>query len=131
MVQFYDTNNITLFPFHSTDPLAFPDGKPISTMSQPDTVIGNSVYVGLGSTILSGFRVGDGAVITPGTVVLRDVDDFEIVTGASTTHVAYRLPPDLRKSVKELAWWDWSDTKINANVSLLESNDVLGLLLLV
>lgn len=44
--------------------------------------IGRYVFVGAGSKILPGVVVGDGAVISAGSMVTKDVEDFEIVGGS-------------------------------------------------
>ncbi len=45
-------------------------------------VIGNDVWVGFNATILSGVKIGDGAVIGAGAVVTKDVPDYALVLGS-------------------------------------------------
>jgi|GEM_PF-1574489 len=45
------------------------------------TVIGNDAWIGCDAVIVAGVRIGDGAIIAAGTVVTRDVPDFEIHCG--------------------------------------------------
>jgi len=44
-------------------------------------VIGNDVWIGYNATILKGVRVGHGAIVSPGSLVLRDVEDGVTVAG--------------------------------------------------
>lgn len=44
-------------------------------------VIGDEVWIGYNATILKGVHIGDGAVIEPGAVVLRDVPPGATVAG--------------------------------------------------
>ena len=44
-------------------------------------MIGNDVWIGYGSTIMSGVKIGDGAVIAAGSLVVKDVDPYTIVGG--------------------------------------------------
>lgn len=44
-------------------------------------VIGSDVWVGSRSIILPGVSIGDGAIVGAGSVVTRDVSDWEIVAG--------------------------------------------------
>lgn len=43
--------------------------------------IGKYVFVGSGSKILAGVTIGSGALVAPGSIVRKDVGDFEIVSG--------------------------------------------------
>ena len=43
--------------------------------------IGNDVWLGYGSLILPGRRIGDGAVVAAGSVVSRDVPPYAVVGG--------------------------------------------------
>jgi len=59
--------------------------------------IGDDTWIGGNVTILPGCRrIGVGAVIGAGSVVTRDVGDFEIVVGNPARPVRERLSPDLR-----------------------------------
>lgn len=44
--------------------------------------IGTDVWIGGGSVVLSGVRIGDGAVVGAGSVVTKDVAPFSIVAGS-------------------------------------------------
>jgi acetyltransferase-like isoleucine patch superfamily enzyme len=51
-------------------------GYPISPVK-----IGKYTFIGAGSKILPGVSIGNGAIISAGSIVNRDVNDFEIVAG--------------------------------------------------
>lgn len=44
-------------------------------------IIGNNVFIGAGSTIIGGIKIGDNATIGAMTLVLKDVDENETVVG--------------------------------------------------
>jgi virginiamycin A acetyltransferase len=46
-----------------------------------DTVVGNDVWFGHGTTVMPGVRIGHGAIIGSGAVVTTDVPDYGIVGG--------------------------------------------------
>lgn len=52
--------------------------------------IGDDVWVGAGSTILSGVSVGTGAVIAAGSVVTKDVQPWTVVGGVPAKHIRGR-----------------------------------------
>ena len=43
--------------------------------------IGNDVWIGMGATIMSGIKIGNGAVIGAGSIVTKDVEPYTIVAG--------------------------------------------------
>jgi acetyltransferase-like isoleucine patch superfamily enzyme len=55
--------------------------------------IGNDVWIGCKATILQGVTVGDGAVISSGTVVNRNVKSYSVVAGVPMTKVGERTSP--------------------------------------
>jgi len=52
-----------------------------SGLSIKGTIIKDDVWIGANVTILDGITIGKGAVIAAGSVVTKDVGDFEIVGG--------------------------------------------------
>lgn len=44
-------------------------------------VIENDVWIGYGSIIVSGVRIGRGAIVAAGSIVLKDVEPYTIVAG--------------------------------------------------
>lgn len=71
--------------------------RPMRTQGfKPDdpVVIGNDVFIGAGSTILAGRKVGDGSIVAAGSVVTRDVPPGTVVGGNPARPVATRRPDD-------------------------------------
>lgn len=71
--------------FRSKDQLIRSQGH-----SEADIQIGNDVWVGFGAQILSGVRVGDGAVVAAGAVVTKDVEPYSIVAGVPAKVISQR-----------------------------------------
>jgi lipopolysaccharide transport system ATP-binding protein len=92
-----------------------------------DVTIGNDVWLAANVIIMLGVRIGDGAVVAGGSVVTRDVDDYELVAGNPARHVRYRFDPEQVALLKEARWWDWPIEKIRENVAVLQSPDVARL----
>lgn len=55
------------------------------------TVIGDDVWIGTGSIILSGVHVGDGAIIAAGSVVTKDIPPYEIWGGNPAVRIKNRF----------------------------------------
>ncbi|MGI8964626.1 MAG: CatB-related O-acetyltransferase [Limisphaerales bacterium] len=92
-----------------------------------DVVIGHDVWIGADATILSGVRVGDGAVIGACSVVTRDVPAYGIVAGNPAKLIRLRFTESEIACLKELAWWSWSDSKLDAAMPYLLAGDISAL----
>lgn len=83
--------------------------------SKGDINIGNDVWIGAHSIVLSGINVGNGAVIGSNSVVNKDVEDYAIVAGSPAKTIGYRFSPEIISKLKELQWWNWEEEKIQKN----------------
>lgn len=86
--------------------------------------IGSDVWLCANCIILSGVRIGHGAVVANGAVVSRDVEPYAIVAGNPADIVRWRFDESTRDALLETAWWTWPIEEIRAAVSLLCSEDV-------
>ena len=75
--------------------------------SSPKTIIGNDVWIGARAMILSGVKIGDGAVIAAGAVVTKDVDT--IVGGVPAKPIRKRFTDEQIDALIKLKWWDKDD----------------------
>jgi len=92
-----------------------------------DVIIGHDVWIGAGATILSGVRIGNGAVVGACSVVTRDVPAYGIVAGNPAKLVRIRFTDSEIACLEELAWWNWTDSILDAAMPYLLSGDVSGL----
>ncbi len=53
--------------------------------------VGDDVWVGFGAIVLSGVRIGRGAIIAAGSVVTKDVEPYAIVAGNPAVKVGARF----------------------------------------
>lgn len=88
------------------------------------TRIGNDVWLGHTSLILSGAEVGDGAVIGAGAVVRGRVPPYAIVIGNPAAVIRYRFDQSTIASLLEIKWWDWPEDKIKSEIEYLASPDL-------
>ena len=87
----------------------FSDFKPGETER---VVIGNDVWIGDGCYIRVGVRIGDGAIIGVHAVVTRDVEPYSVVAGSPARVIRKRFPEEVVEELMKIAWWNWSDEKI-------------------
>lgn len=77
-------------------------------------VLGNDVWIGHGSTILPGVKIGTGAGIGAGAVVSKDVPPFAIMGGVPAKLIRFRFDEKVQERLMNLAWWDWPREKLEA-----------------
>ena len=59
-----------------------------------DTVIGKHCYIGLGAFINCGIRIGNGATIVAGAVVIKNVPPYAIVVGNPGKVIGFSMTPE-------------------------------------
>jgi len=89
-----------------------------------DITIGNDVWIGAKSTIMSGVKIGHGAVIGSGSVVAKDIPPYAIVVGNPAKIVKYRFDEQQIEDLLGIAWWDWEESKIKEESMILWSKDI-------
>ena len=89
-----------------------------------DVIIGNDVWIGAESVILSGVRIGDRAVVGTRSVVTQDVSPYAIVFGNPAKILRYRFDQDTINKLLEIAWWTWDDKKIVEFLPYLLNPDI-------
>ena len=82
--------------------------------------IGDRVWIGGGTTILSGVTIGDDSVIGAGSVVTKDIPAYEIWAGNPAKKIGERFDKDICDQLQKIAWWDWTDKKIQDKAALFD-----------
>jgi acetyltransferase-like isoleucine patch superfamily enzyme len=84
-----------------------------------DIIIGNDVWIGQNTTIMSGIKIGDGAVIANNSHIVKDVEPYSIVGGNPAKLIRYRFTTEQIDKLLRIKCWDWEDEKINKFTPLL------------
>lgn len=92
--------NISTYPFKA---LILRNG--IDGISKGDIFVDDDVWIGYGTTIMSGVHIGQGAVVAAGAVVTKDVPPYAIVGGVPAKVIKYRFEPEM---IEELVKIDYS-----------------------
>lgn len=91
-------------------------------------VIGNDVWIGYEAVILSGVKIGDGAIIGARAVVTKDVEPYTIVGGVPAKPIRKRFDDQTIAKLEEIKWWDWDKERIEKNLKLIQLGQIDELL---
>jgi hypothetical protein len=101
----------------STHPAFYSNNKAFGTYADKlyydelDSVrIGNDVWIGSNSTIMSNVNIGDGAIVAYGAVVTKDVMPYSIVGGVPARHLKFRFEEYIVERLLEIRWWELNDS---------------------
>ena len=95
-------------------------------VSKGDIVVEDDVWIGHGATILSGVRIGQGAVVAAGAVVTKDVPPYAIVGGVPANIIKYRFPPHIIEALLEVDYGKLTKEMVREHVDdlYMELTDV-------
>lgn len=92
-----------------------------------DIVIGNDVWIGYEAVILSGVKIGDGAVIGARAVVTKDVPPYTVVGGVPAKTIRKRFDDATVEKLLALRWWGWDKEKIKRSISASQLGNIAAL----
>lgn len=120
---------VTTYPFSSTNANILKYWESASSITghpatKGDIIIGNDVWIGYSAVVLSGVKIGDGAVIGASTVVTKDIPPYCIAVGNPAKVVKKRFSNEIIEKLLEIQWWNWPEHKIKKNIKLLLSDNI-------
>lgn len=95
------------------------------TKKTPSISVGSDVWIGANATVLSGVTIGTGAVIGAGSVVTKDVGPYEIWAGNPARKIRDRFDDEIKQTLLEIEWWNWSDEEISSKAHLFDNPEKL------
>ena len=119
-------SSLSTYPF----PLFFEEWElPISEVTSAwdnkgDIVIGNDVWIGYEAVILSGVRIGDGAVVGARAVVTKDVAPYTVVGGVPAKPIKKRFCQSNIAKLESIRWWDLPREQIRLLLPLIKSGNL-------
>ena len=120
---------ITTYPFqaqriHKSTFKSIPKHIEGYPQSNGDIEVGNDVWFGENVTVMSGIKIGDGAVIGTNSTVVKDVEPYSITGGHPAKHIKYRFSEDIIKKLLEIKWWDLEEDKLDTLLPYMMSNNL-------
>lgn len=69
--------------------------------TKSEVTVESDVWIGYGAVLLTGVKIGKGALVAAGSVVTRDVEPYSIVAGNPSKVVGYRFADTTERSLHE------------------------------
>lgn len=81
-------------------------------------IIEDEVWLGLGVTVLSGVKIGRGAIVAACSVVTKDIPEYAIAGGNPAKIIKYRIAPEDIIKMKDIYLSDIRKEEIIKNIEL-------------
>jgi serine acetyltransferase len=89
-----------------------------------DIIVENDVWIGAKSTIMSGVKISNGAIVAANSVVTKDVPPYSVVAGNPAKIVKYRFTEEQIHELLKISWWDWDEEKIKNEALNMWSDNI-------
>lgn len=87
-------------------------------------IVGNDVWIGSHALIMGGVRIGNGAVIGAGAVVVKDVPPYAVVGGVPARIIRYRFPDKVITLLQSIAWWDLPVSTLKEKIHIFQTDEI-------
>ena len=84
-----------------------------------DIFVEDDVWIGYRSIIMSGVRIGKGAVIAAGSVVTKDVPAYSVVGGVPAKVIKYRFSQEIQELLMKVDYERLDKDYVNNHLALL------------
>ena len=100
-------------------------GEKREAWSKGPIIVEDDVWIGTRAIILSGVRIGKGAVIAAGTVVTKDIPPYAIVGGNPAKIIKFRFEQDVINELMKVDFAKIDKNFISTNIDLLYNRNVI------
>lgn len=111
----HQTNTFTTFPLKAFFSRINND---LDSASKGPIIIEDEVWIGIGVIILSGVKIGKGAIVGAGAVVTKDIPPYAIVAGNPAKIMKFRFSEDIIDKLKEVQLANIPENRIIENIEL-------------
>ena len=115
----HTTSIFSTYPLYSKYIVNTPE---IDAKTKGKIIVEDDVWIGYGAIILSGVRIGKGAIIGAGSVVTKDVEAFTLTAGNPAKKIKKRFDKDSENIVLQLNLNKLTDQQIMQNIDLFYSS---------
>jgi virginiamycin A acetyltransferase len=119
-------DSVTTYPFGHLHTDIFPNINPnkMQGYGNGDIIIENDVWIGENTTIMSGVKIHNGAIVAANSHVVKDCPPYSICGGNPAKIIKYRFNKNQINNLLKIKWWDLDETIINKKINLLIGKDI-------
>jgi acetyltransferase-like isoleucine patch superfamily enzyme len=110
----HQTTAISTYPLYSKLIKLSPEQD---ALTKGPIVIEDEVWIGTRAIILSGVKIGKGAIIAAGSVITKDVPPYAIVGGNPAKIIKYRFSEEIRDALHSFSISDYNESIIIENIN--------------
>lgn len=96
--------------------------KTIRVRRKGQIIIQNDVWIGHNVILMSGIKIGNGAVIGAGSVVTKDIPPYSIVAGNPCKVIKYRFSSEQIEKLQLIRWWDFDEQTLQDNADIFSKD---------
>jgi virginiamycin A acetyltransferase len=85
--------------------------------------IGNDVWIGTQCVIMSGAKIGNGAVVGANSVVVGEIPPYAIVAGSPAKVLKFRFSESRIIEIESMKWWEWSEERLRQMRHLFDNDE--------
>lgn len=108
----HQTQTLTSYPLWSR----FVAYNPIDSTTKGPIVVEDETWIGTNALILSGVKIGKGAIVAAGAVVTKDVPNYSIVGGNPAKIIKYRFSEEVISELNKVNLKDFPLEIIRNNI---------------
>lgn len=119
------TNNISTHPFFYSDKYEkFNKIKSTKFIEFSKVDIGNDVWIGENVIILSGIKIGNGAILAAGAVVTKDIPNYAVAAGIPAKIIKMRFDTSEIQILQNAQWWNTEPIDLIKNIDIFNNKQL-------
>ena len=113
---------VTTYPFS----VLWKSGRHIMghPMTKGDVIIGNDVWIGTEAIIMSGVKIGDGAIVGARAIITKDIEPYSVYGGNPALLLKKRFDENIIQQLLFLEWWNLKNEEIEQILPLMLNTNI-------